>query len=599
MINSSEDWLGKRLLKGVCSACIGVIQFAEKNFVSGLLNLTKSTKYLKLFEKSGISYKGQHEEMIRSASYFCLGLLQIMNSVIVDTKGKLAKWLSGFSGNRKKGLENLYICYKNKGCFAPWASLVYTILETDSNFLSGEEDKDHLEPSHEMINWMKTIFNDSGLVTLCEISLAENERDMERVKELIKTKKHQFKLTGPKLLLSHKSGLYFWSQLNFCDGGKSFKIAMDDLMKVGQRGMVPYNASYAFLSFLQVLKELEDEEGEVSLNKQISTERTVGRLLRIFDWCMKRKTYPWGQSDKEVLKWIEQYIDFKEVSEEDIRHSIRQTLNRVKESWVLLDICERLVFDVRCSSQMSFEMIEKLLEKLKNEEKENNLKQIEYIRLRVIESDLLLQLNEQDKVTEKLNEVFKSVDKHTKNKRKTSYNCYLALGEFYRARIAYRQDRIEDSKQHLKKIKKYGEHKYRQSLRLKSKALLTIIGDFYSDTHTKITVAPRGKVTYRIDLAEAKNTEDYDKLIEWSIVGSCSSPRIEISHKMKKKSKKQIFESVAKDTDLRSEINGTLKALPEKGMLNFIFDNQTNMLHSKTFHVQLNPPLVLEIVKKH
>ncbi len=124
----------------------GIIQILQHSIIKGVYNILKSWIWVK--EVPGaLDFAGKERRVVRSAALFCLGVFNVLLSLLPQAMLSTAAFLSGFKGDRNEGLGMLHTCWVEEGMLSPWATLVWTAYHIDTKTFIGERqtEEDFLE----------------------------------------------------------------------------------------------------------------------------------------------------------------------------------------------------------------------------------------------------------------------------------------------------------------------------------------------------------------------------------------------------------------------------------------------------------------------
>lgn len=597
--------------------CIGTLELIQRSYISGMMNIARSSKFIKALSKEGLEYEGKEAVIVRSAALYCVGSMYLLYSFLSPTNLRIVSWFSGFKGDRQKGLEMLSTCFEEQGVCAGWAAISYIMFQADTRTFIGEPmDETEKEIVLKMITWAKEKYPNSLLFTNCEITVAAVLREQTRVLEIVKQNEQYYNLPAMKFMLKHGEAVTHWSLLNFKEAGEAHEACLDILTGAERESMIAYKAALAFLSYLQHVKELALYESDENTD-EAEAMAILTKLNQMIETATEQESKgekskkKWGRLDAFGFKVFQDYAatDASEdgADGEGATAQFDVTRQFFVKPWILLDLAEIMAMRVRCTYFMSGEMIDALMQKLLSEKEERlssylgegiEVTELDNLRLCLVFTELYYQKGQMTEAIDVANQGLRYealyVAKPSKEKIEVGadYDGYFAMFAYYLARIALEKGDLHQAKNYLRKVRGYGKkHIYSGSLYLKKVVLSQALGEKTEENFEEIRVSARKKKTLTFDLSTEANQKllEEDNLIRWLWLVSSRTIRFELNLLVDGQVKKltKVEEGESENKVFQDE----LRDLPKDAKLQFIFDNSFSLLRSKIIKLRLTPKL--------
>eukprot|EP00656_Telonema_subtile_P041359 TRINITY_DN4648_c0_g1_i2.p1 TRINITY_DN4648_c0_g1~~TRINITY_DN4648_c0_g1_i2.p1 ORF type:complete len:432 (+),score=122.71 TRINITY_DN4648_c0_g1_i2:130-1425(+) len=248
----APQWIGKDVIRGVCTLMGGVIQCMQHAFPKGVWNICSSWKWLRSLQTDALNFQGKEAKVVRSAALFALAVFKLLISVLPPSMMTAASWLSGMEGNRGEALDMLDTCWREDGMLAPWAALVWAAYQLDAKtFLGERRASSDFEQCREIFAWAQDRFPNSIFFRGLEADLAANQRELDRAEQLCEEiEPHIGELRALEWVLNYKKGLYALAGHHWLRAAHCFRDSLQVYIDVGRRSMVPFTALYSALAFL-------------------------------------------------------------------------------------------------------------------------------------------------------------------------------------------------------------------------------------------------------------------------------------------------------------------------------------------------------------
>jgi len=358
-----DAWVGRKVVRGICTIQIGVIQILQQSYVKGFFNVIKSWGWIKSLESEGLTYVGKETEVVRSAALFTLGIFYLLLGLLPPTSMKVASWLSGFPGDRAEGIRMIRTCWEEGGVLAPWAALSLLAYHVDTKTFLGEPlNEDEILLTTNVLKFADEHYPGSLFFAgLKSDFYAVTQRDIPLARKLNEEE-------GPKLsaypaltwVWNYKRGMYAVTDLDWYEAGKFFRTSSLVYIEVGRRSMVPAMSAFSLICFAQSAIEGKDVE-----DSKLQFEEMLERLEEYRS--MKKKN--WQRQDAWGFEILERYRP----NAAEKKKKKKKKKKYITSAWPLLDLVKLMVLQIRCSWWMKHESLDNLLEKLrKAEDKRKN-----------------------------------------------------------------------------------------------------------------------------------------------------------------------------------------------------------------------------------
>ncbi|GBG30334.1 Tetratricopeptide repeat protein 39C [Hondaea fermentalgiana] len=272
-----SDWLGKSVVRGICTLVGGVVQCLQHSFVSGVFNVCKSWMWIKVLKNEAVEFQGKEREVVRSCALLTLGIFNILLSLLPTSMLKAASLLSGFAGDRDIGLDMLKDCWKEEGMFAPWAALVWAAFNVDTkSFLDEPLSKTDSETCDEIFAWASEKYPTSVFFSGIEADFEAIRKNVDLAIVIIdRAAPFAGELKALEWALNYKRGVYELTKLNFARAAVYFEESLQVYVRVGRRSMVPFMAIYSALCYhvvAHVKNRAELAQDEIDLAEEALLE---------------------------------------------------------------------------------------------------------------------------------------------------------------------------------------------------------------------------------------------------------------------------------------------------------------------------------------
>jgi len=378
-----KEWLGRSLVRGLCTLMGGIIQCLQHNFIKGVFNVLRSWLWIKVLQSEGLDYKGKERQVIRSCALLTLGIFNLLLSMLPTSMLRTASVLSGFEGDRDAGLSMLIDCWREEGMFSPWGALVWAVYTVDTKSFLDET----LSPSDEamcieIFTWARERFPNSVFFSGIEADFEACRKNVQLAKKIVEeAAPYASDLKALQWALSYKKAVYELTDLQFENAAGFFEDSLRVYVRVGRRSLVPFMAMYSALCYHVVAdekarSELEQDELELDTGEQeevaeddvsepeMDAATAAAHAEEMLGLVYKYKELPktdWGRQDRWAF---ELYSEF-DASQIEAAESYAGTL---REPWPLLEITESMIYRMRCTRWMEDLQTARLLQMLQDEQ---------------------------------------------------------------------------------------------------------------------------------------------------------------------------------------------------------------------------------------
>ena len=74
-------WIGKKLVRGVCTLVAGIVQCLQQNIVRGVYNICRSWQWIRYLRSEALEYHGVGSDVVRSSALLALGTFALILSL--------------------------------------------------------------------------------------------------------------------------------------------------------------------------------------------------------------------------------------------------------------------------------------------------------------------------------------------------------------------------------------------------------------------------------------------------------------------------------------------------------------------------------------
>mmetsp|Transcript_8809 Transcript_8809/g.16447 ORF Transcript_8809/g.16447 Transcript_8809/m.16447 type:complete len:722 (+) Transcript_8809:287-2452(+) len=413
--SKDSEWLGKSVVRGICTLMGGVIQVLQHSFVKGVYNVLKSWMWIKVLQGEAVDYEGKEREVVRSCALFTLGIFNLLLSLLPASMLKAATFLSGFEGDRGVGLRQLLDCWKEDGMFSPWAALLYVAYQVDTKTFIDEKMSDQdIKDCEGIFSWAHERYPNSVFFSGTQADFEACRKNVALANEIMnRAAPYAHELKALEWALNYKRGVYELTDLQFANAARYFETSLEVYIRVGRRSMVPFMAMYAALCYQVVAEdkgkieaERDEQVGEAHTDEDEDTDQMdaataaahAEEMLCLVAKYRAMNKDNWGRQDKWAFRLYQVYcVDEDEENELDDGEG---SVDEPKTPWPLLDISESMVVRMRCTRWMNDVQTAHFLEMLQKGQNERTLDADEEIRLCAVFAQVLLEQGEQEPALE-------------------------------------------------------------------------------------------------------------------------------------------------------------------------------------------------------
>ncbi len=509
------NWAGKKVVRGVCTLEMGVIEFLERSIYKGLYHVVKSWGWIRTLKTEALVYEGKERLVVRSAAQFTLGAFYLLIGLLPPAGAKWASWLSGFPGDRHEGLKMIRGAWQEGGLMAPWAALTLISYHVDTKtFLSEPLTKQEVQETKELVDWAAKKYPGSLFFTgLAADFVAVTERNVSKARAMQEAEATKMEgLPALKWALNYKRGIYALTDLNWKQAGVYFQDSTEVYIAAGRRSMVPFMFAYSLFCALQHGKE----EG-VNIADNAKAKEMVEALTKYKN--MKKKN--WGRQDEWAFEALQQYgpvvLGDKQAGE---------------QHWALLRLAMVMVLQVRCTWWMNEAqlgaLVDKLIQEQSEREKENMLSVEHKIQVALVRVEIMIHLKRDHDALA----IYKAALELPVTKKEKDFGAIPYL-HFLIAKMYYAQGDLASTKDCAKLLKKAGKKYYLHSLlMLKIVVLNRAVGEDLENEYTSIDVKAGSKTSVEI-IVQSQNappsaapTEGLSAPMEYASIASAGDEAV-------------------------------------------------------------------------
>eukprot|EP00924_Labyrinthula_sp_SR-Ha-C_P016220 augustus_masked-scaffold_52-processed-gene-0.42-mRNA-1 protein AED:0.15 eAED:0.15 QI:0/-1/0/1/-1/1/1/0/664 len=558
LAQSGADWLGKKAIRGLCLISIGLLELIERKYLKAVANIAKSYKYIKILHEKGLDYSGKEAEIVRSTALYTFGIYYVANSLLPKSNtSKLATWISGFKGDRKKGEEMILQCFQEKGVCAAWAANAFIVFNVNTKTFLGlgmsDEDRAHV---NEMFAWAQEEYPGSLFFDLAKISYFSYQRKVDEALALAESVEDYGIYSKPVLKWSlwHNKLLVHLSRLEWKEGAAVAEKSLQVFIDSGRRTMGPSVAAQVLLCLLVH----EEETGE-------KNEEGREKLIEVINTWVESRKEKWVRQDRYGFRLFRKYlVDEKKLDEVSFKKKSKE--NRVETiKWALLDLCVYLVNVVRTTWYMKEEDLRELRRRLLDgmKQREGDLSVFDRVRCYMCLIEFSKQIKEFE---EALSYGNLGLDLEEEMQKKEKQEGIVQVILYYMAIVCLECGRVIESRDYYERIKDTGSgYKTYPMLFFK----LVVLEQMLENGVTEIKIPARKNRKVLIEL-----NSDSEKEIRWSWwVKDYNVGFVTLNE----------GEEIPKDLEKKEKGEG--KTLGRKVCL--YFDNSFSMLRAKNVHLKL------------
>jgi len=579
------NWIGKKVVRGICTLCIGLIDLLERKLVSGVYKILKSWTWIRTMKTEALDYQGKEREVVRSCALFTLGAFYILISMLPPRAKSIASWLT-FNGSRQEGLDLLIICFKEVGLLSPWAALVLLSFHVDTKTFLGEPlTEQEIQMVREIVDWSEKTYPGSlfyrGLVA---DFFAVTERNLAKAKSMLEADASTMKqFPALEWVLHYKRGAYALCSADWKEAASHFRDSMVVYEKVGRRSMVPFMAAYTLLCKLQSAAEGIDEDTSMNEAKE---------MVAILKKYKAMKKSDWGRQDTFGFEIMEKYQDFEENGASDDKKGRKKGFFKrsgdKKEAfskWPLLNIMEIIVLQIRSTWWMDQAGLENLQAKLFAEMESQDPPIDDKLRAMMCTMDLFRQMGKLEDSLKVYDEALALESKITKEGK--SFGA-VPMMHFFAAQLFHIKGDLAKARSIIQKVKSYGtNYDLHPLIVLKLTNLQRAIGLDLDEDFESLDIPAGQKKT--IEIAITPNMES--PFVRWFWVVKKHNISFQATFQAEGSSEPTILQTVGKkEEEILTEGEFSIdEENPVTGTLKLSFDNSFSILRSKTVKFRIFP----------
>ena len=328
------NWVGKKVVRGVCTLCAGVVQCLQQNIVRGVYNILRSWSVgIRYLRSEALEYRGVGSSVVRSAAQLALGVFAIILSMLPPTMVRAASWSTGFEIDREAGLAMLRTCQEEGGIYAPIAALALLSIELDTKtFLGESQTAADLAYCEGILDWAAERFEDSVFFSLLRAELHACRHELPRAHDVVAGISQLpcvHELRALNAVVAYKRAVYHLAALQWLEAGAAFEESLNVYRAAGRRSMGPAMAVGALLALLlggdaakaEEMASVVDEYQALAKSNWARQDRGAFRLLAMYraqpeaertTWALLELSQimtiamrcTWWQSDEQCAKFV-------------------------------------------------------------------------------------------------------------------------------------------------------------------------------------------------------------------------------------------------------------------------------------------------------
>jgi len=323
------DWVGKRVVRGVCTLCAGIVHCLQREPVRGVFHILRSWRWLRSLKTEALEYRGVGCEVVRSSALLGLGGFALVLSLLPPHLVRAAAYTTGFEVDRAAGLAMLRTCVREGGIYAPVAALGWLAFHIDSKtFLGEEQGEEELDECSALLRWAAGEYPSSLFFSLLEADCLACRRRLPEALLVIASASRLpclDELRAMRAMLHYKQGAYHLAALQWAEAGACFKASHAVYFSAGRRSLAPSMAINAALCYT-----LAADEG------------AAGEMLAEVASYRELSKSNWVPADRNAFRAHAQWTE---------RCGAGGTMP--PERWALLQIAVRMAFLMRCTIWMT------------------------------------------------------------------------------------------------------------------------------------------------------------------------------------------------------------------------------------------------------
>ena len=245
-------WIGKKLVRGVCTLVAGIVQCLQQNIVRGVYNICRSWQWIRYLRSVALEYPGVGSDVVRSSALLALGTFALILSLLPPHLVRAASWTTGFEIDREAGLSMLRTCQED-GIYAPIAALALLSFELDTKtFLGESQSEESLQQAELSLDWAEERFPSSVFFSLLRAELHACRHQLSDAKAVVTSISSLpcvSELRAVNAVVAYKRAVYSLAAMEWSEAADAFAAALAVYKAADRRSLSPAMAMGAALSY--------------------------------------------------------------------------------------------------------------------------------------------------------------------------------------------------------------------------------------------------------------------------------------------------------------------------------------------------------------
>lgn len=248
--DSSPEWIGNKLLKGIVALSLGVVEMSLERYGRGAVHIVQGWWLLRGVEEEVNAFDGKERIEVRSLMQLVVGAIEVAVSSLPPTLLRAAKFV-GMKGDMQNAKELMWRCYTEEGLLAPVAALFFGIFLIEVKPSIGvPPTAEEQQTVRNILEWGDKNFEGSCFFLMVDAAMKTQNRDLAGCAAAI-DKLEPLVTTYPafSLLVHWTRGRNSLLQREWDAAGQHYEAAIDVHVKVQRRSWIPCMAFIAGLCY--------------------------------------------------------------------------------------------------------------------------------------------------------------------------------------------------------------------------------------------------------------------------------------------------------------------------------------------------------------
>lgn len=271
------NWVGKKIIRGVCTLCAGIVLCLQHNLVRGVYNILRSWQWIRYLRSEALEFDGVGASVVRSAAQLALGVFALILSLLPPHLIRAASWTTGFEIDREAGLELLRACQRDQGLFAPIAALGLLSFELDTKTFLGEQQTEaSLAECAALIEWASVRYPHSVFFSLSDAELHACRHDLAGARAIIEgisSLPCVAELRALNAVVAYKRAVYHLAKREWAEAAHAFSASLEVYRSASRRSLSPAMAVLSALAHLAA----GDREGGEAMMAVVATYKALDK----------------------------------------------------------------------------------------------------------------------------------------------------------------------------------------------------------------------------------------------------------------------------------------------------------------------------------